>query len=30
LETVEAEESAEKEFMDNAEKKRNGGAWDEI
>jgi hypothetical protein len=27
---VEAEESAEKEIMDNADKKRKGGAWDEI
>jgi hypothetical protein len=30
LEAVEAEESAEKEIMDNADKKRKGGARDEI
>jgi hypothetical protein len=30
LEAVEAEESVEKEIMDNADKKRKGGARDEI
>jgi len=30
LEAVEAEEIVEKEMMDNAGKKRKGGAWDEI